>query len=100
MTQDRSAFFGAWRLLSIYGVVEGTDNRVMVEGSAWQGLGVFDPGGRMMALLTACGRTRTEADAALAGLFRSMIAYTGKWRVEDDKLITKVDMAWDPNWVS
>jgi hypothetical protein len=25
-----------------------------------------------------------------------MIAYTGKWRVEGDKFITKVDVAWNP----
>jgi hypothetical protein len=28
-----------------------------------------------------------------------MIAYTGKFRLEGDKFITKVDVAWNEGWV-
>ena len=34
-----------------------------------------------------------------AAAYRTMIAYTGKWRVEGNKFITKVDVAWNPAWV-
>jgi hypothetical protein len=35
----------------------------------------------------------------MAALFTSMIAYTGRWSIDAEKLSTKVDGAWDPSWV-
>jgi hypothetical protein len=40
-------------------------------------------------------QTKDEQSAA----FRSMIAYTGRYRVEKDKFITTVDLAWNEAWV-
>jgi hypothetical protein len=31
--------------------------------------------------------------------YRTSTAYTGKWRVDCEKFITKVDVAWNPAWV-
>jgi hypothetical protein len=31
--------------------------------------------------------------------YRTLTAYTGKWRVDCEKFITKVDVAWNPAWV-
>jgi len=28
-----------------------------------------------------------------------MIAYTGRWRVEGDRIVTRVEAAWQPAWV-
>ena len=38
-----------------------------------------------------------EAERARA--LQSMIAYTGRYRVEDGKMITKVEAAWNEAWV-
>ena len=29
-----------------------------------------------------------------------MIAYTGRWSIDGEKFVTKVDGAWDPDWVA
>ena len=50
---------------------------------------------RMMALLTAEGRKRPVTDEDGLAAFRSMIAYSGIYRVEGDHWITKVDVAWN-----
>jgi hypothetical protein len=40
-----------------------------------------------------------EAPDEQAAAFRSMIAYTGKFRLEGEKFITEVDVAWNEAWV-
>jgi hypothetical protein len=40
---------------------------------------------------------KTDEDRAKA--LRSMIAYSGRYRVEDNKVITKVEVAWNEAWV-
>ena len=35
----------------------------------------------------------------MAALFRSMIADTGRWSIDGEKFVTRVDGAWDPAWV-
>ena len=51
-----------------------------------------------MALTTAEARTPGESDSARAALHRSMLAYTGKYRVEGDEFVTTVDVSWNENW--
>jgi hypothetical protein len=57
------------------------------------------PAGRFFAFATADGRKPAQMPEEQAAAFRSMIAYTGKWRLEGEKFITKVDVAWNPAWV-
>ena len=40
---------------------------------------------------------KTDADRAQA--LKTMIAYTGRYRVEDGNVITKVEAAWNEAWV-
>ncbi len=40
---------------------------------------------------------KTDADRAQA--LKTMIAYTGRYRVENGQVITKVDAAWNEAWV-
>jgi len=35
----------------------------------------------------------------MAALFTSMAAYTGRWSIDDEKLMKHVDSAWNPSWV-
>jgi hypothetical protein len=35
----------------------------------------------------------------MAALFKSMVAYTGRWSNDDERLLTRVDRAWDPSRV-
>jgi len=52
----------------------------------------------MMAILISIGRTGAETEAETAALFKSMMAYTGKYTIGGEKFTTDVDMAWDPSW--
>ena len=52
-----------------------------------------------MCVLTAEGRTAPKTDEERAALLKSLVAYTGMYRIEGDKFIVKVDASWNPAWV-
>jgi len=52
----------------------------------------------MMAVLEGEGRKAPQTDEDRVALFRNMFAYTGTYRLEGDKWITKVDVSWNPAW--
>ena len=54
--------------------------------------------GRAIAITTAEGRTPGETDAERSALHKSMLAYTGKYRVEGNEFITTVDASWNEAW--
>jgi hypothetical protein len=60
---------------------------------------VFGSDGRMMAYLEADGRKAPQTDEERAAAYRTLNAYTGKYRVQGDNWITTVDAAWNTGWV-
>ena len=54
---------------------------------------------RWLALVTADNRPVPKTDAERARALQTMISYSGHYRVEDGKVITKVDVAWNESWV-
>jgi Lipocalin-like domain len=90
---------GTWRLTSAHLVRQATGDRVDLLGADPFGFVVFEPGGRMIVIMTSDARTRSKAAGDVAALLRSMIAYTGRYTVDGEKFVTKVDGAWDPSWV-
>ncbi len=52
-----------------------------------------------MFLLTGEGRKPATTVEERAELLNSLIAYTGTYRIEGDRWITKVEAAWNPEWV-
>jgi hypothetical protein len=50
----------------------------------------------MMALITAGERARNTSSEAL---FDCMTAYSGRYRLDNDRLVTSVDSAWHPAWI-
>ena len=51
------------------------------------------------AVVTGEGRKVPATDAERADALRSMIAYTGRYRVEEGKVVTRVEAAWNESWV-
>ena len=47
----------------------------------------------------ARGRKTPETDEERAQAFRTMIAYSGRYRVEGSTITTKVEVAWNESWV-
>ena len=39
-----------------------------------------------------------QTDGERAALLRTMFAYTGRYRLEGNMWVTKVDAAWNPAW--
>ena len=90
---------GVWRLIASYVVVEGTGERTELLGHEPYAYAIFEPGGRMMVIGHAKNRTPGTSTAAMAELFRSVVAYSGKWTIDSEKFATEVDIAADPGWV-
>ena len=47
---------------------------------------------------TAENRVAGDGDAERAALHKSMLAYTGRYRVEGSELVTTVDTSWNEAW--
>ena len=68
---------GVWRLVGAsYVVLEETGERTELLGSEPRAYAIFEPGGRVMVIGQANNRTPGTSTAAMAELFRSMVAYT------------------------
>ena len=90
---------GTWKLVSVlYEDIE-TSERTPVLGEHPKGIQIATPDGRWLALVTAEGRPIPKTDEERARALQTMIAYTGRYRVEDGKVITKVEAAWNEAWV-
>ena len=95
----RRKIVGTWKLLSVAYEDQATGERTPVYGTHPKGIQIATPEGRWLALMTAEGRGVPQSDAERAKALQTMIAYTGRYRVEDGKVITKVEAAWNEAWV-
>lgn len=96
---DRDVLVGSWRLVSFEREYQATGEREYPMGKTPTGYILFHPAGSMAVVITAEGRKAATTDQDRAGLFNSLVAYTGPYRVDGDKWITKVDVSWNPAWV-
>jgi hypothetical protein len=90
---------GTWALVSVVYEDQATKERTPVYGEHPKGIQIATPAGRWLALMTGEGRPIPKTDADRAKALTSMIAYTGRYRVEGGKVITKVEAAWNQAWV-
>jgi hypothetical protein len=93
---DRAKIQGIWRLVSFEVEFQATGERQDFWGKNPTGYIIFTPEGRMMVMVTGEGRKPATTDQDRAGLLKSLTAYTGMYRIEGDKWITKVDVASSP----
>ena len=99
LADDGTKVVGTWQLASFWHEFQdGSEPRPMY-GKNPTGYIVFTADGRMMSIVEAEGRKAPQSDEDRAAAFRSLIAYTGRYRFEGDKFITKVDVSWNPAWV-
>lgn len=96
---DRDRVIGNWKLVSVVYEDPQTGERTPVLGEHPRGYQIATKAGRWLALVTAEGRKVPQTDEDRAKALRTMISYTGQFRVEDGKVITKVDAAWNEAWV-
>ena len=95
---DRAQIQGVWKLLSFEVESKATGEKESLMGQHPGGYAIFTAE-RVMFVLTADGRKAAKTDKERAALLKSLIAYTGLYRLEGDVWITKVDAAWNPEWI-
>jgi Lipocalin-like domain len=95
----RSRIVGTWRLVSVRYEDQATGERTPVYGAHPKGIQIATPEGRWLALMTAEGRGVPQSDADRVRALQTMIAYTGRYRVEAGNVITRVEAAWNEAWV-
>ena len=93
---EENALVGNWILVSSQAIVG--DQAHDLFGPNPKGYLILTPQGRLCALTTAEHRTPGEGDIERAELHRSMMAYTGKYRVEGSDFVTVVEASWNKSW--
>jgi hypothetical protein len=96
---DAERIVGTWKLVSVLYEDAQTKERWPVLGEHPKGRQIATADGRWLALVTAEGRKVPQTDADRAAALRTMISYTGRYRIEQGKVVTKVEAAWNEAWV-
>jgi hypothetical protein len=89
---------GMWKLESWHTEFKATGEKKRFFGERPNGYLVFTPEKRVLGLLTAEQRRRPKTDDDRVAAFWSMVGYSGTYRVENDKWIMKIDVAWNESW--
>ena len=95
----RKQIVGMWTLVSVVYEDQETKALTPVLGEKPRGRQIATADGRWLALVTAEGRPVPKTDEQRARALQTMISYTGRYRVEDGRVITKVEAAWNEGWV-
>jgi len=94
---EADRLIGAWRLVSWQVIIDNQPPQD-VFGSHPKGFLILTREGRSIVMATAEKRRAGMADAERAALHKSMLAYSGKYRIEGNDFITVVDVSWNEEW--
>ena len=94
---DNDDLVGTWKLVS-WQVVPQKGTPQDVFGAHPKGFLILTREGRIMVLTTAEKRQPGMSEAERAALHKSMLAYTGAYRVEGHDFITAVEVSWNEEW--
>ena len=97
LAAEAQTLVGTWRLVS-WQVIAENGQPQDVFGSHPKGFLVLTREGRSIVLTTAENRRAGIGDADRAALHKSMLAYSGRYRIEGNDFITLVDVSWNEEW--
>jgi hypothetical protein len=92
---DRSQVVGVWSLVSVMYEDQATKALTPVFGQKPNGHQIATADGLWLVLVTADGRSPPKTEAEQAKAFTSMLSYSGRYRLEGNKMTTKVEIAWN-----
>ncbi len=95
----REQIVGVWKLVAVDYEDQETKARTPVLGAKPRGYQIATADGLWLALVTAETRPIPKTDEERAQALRTMISYSGRYRVEAGRVITKVEVAWNEAWV-
>ena len=92
-----SPLIGNWKLVA-FQIILDNDPPKDWSGARPKGYLILTREGRMAAVISGETRTPAKTDAERAELWKSMLAYSGRYRVEGKEFVTAVDVSWNENW--
>jgi len=95
--------YGTWRLVSCKRTVAATGETQDMFGKSPHGFIIFGRDGQMLVLLAGEKRPKPPdpdkmTDQNRIDLFKTMLAYGGKYTFDGKTLKTRVDISWNENW--
>ena len=99
LADEKEQIIGTWKLVSVMYEDQETKTLTPVLGNHPRGSQIATRDGRWLALVTADNRPVPKTDEERAQALRTMISYSGRYRVEGNKVTTKVEIAWNEAWV-
>jgi Lipocalin-like domain len=98
----QSSVVGVWKLSSITRKDPQSGEVTNSYGEQPVGYLVYTKAGRVFAFLVGSDRKPPDkaepSDSERAELFKSMVGYTGTYRVEGGKVIVRADASWNQSW--
>jgi hypothetical protein len=95
---DHTKLSGTWKLVAF--MTEDIDNKVRenVCDEQAEGYLTFTAAGRVFGFATTKGGEPLASTPQSHAASRPIISYSGNYRVEENDLAAKVDLAWDDGW--
>ncbi|HXW62078.1 MAG TPA: lipocalin-like domain-containing protein [Candidatus Acidoferrales bacterium] len=103
VSAQQSPLVGSWRLVSFQTTPVGGGKTLVVPPEHLKGYVILTQEGRLMTVATGTtGSDRKKiptSDADEATLWETLVAYTGRYRIEGNDFVTKVDVSWNEAWI-
>lgn len=97
--QGQNPLVGVWRLVGFEGEFKDTGERIYDWGKNPRGYVVFTESGKFVVVIEAEGRKPPQTDQDRAELWKNMVAYAGTYRMDNEKHVNRVEVAWNPGMV-
>jgi hypothetical protein len=101
-TAADNSIVGTWKVKSLVREVISTGERQNDLGDRPDGYISYQPDGRMFAMLVSGNRAKpagtSPTDEEKVKLFGTLVAYSGAYVVEGDKVTHKIDVSWNESW--
>jgi hypothetical protein len=89
---------GTWKIVSFHTVQSANGTKYYPFGEHPKGYLIYTPEGRMMAVLVHEKRSAPKVDEDRIDLHKYMVAYTGRYSVEGQKVVHHVDVSWNESF--
>ena len=97
LAQESNPLIGTWKLVSFQTIVENSEPQNNL-GARPKGYIILTREGRKITIGTGENRKAGTSDIEQLALYKSLFAYSGKYRVEGGDFITTVDVSWNETW--
>lgn len=89
---------GLWKLVGHEVEVQSSGEKMLMMGKQPKGYVLFMPEGRVFFMFAGDGRRLAKTDQENAALMKTLVAYTGSYRIDGNTLTTRPEVSWDPKW--